>query len=228
MNLNANLDRAAFLAVEDFEWVASPLPGVERVLLDRVGDEVAVATSIVRYAPDAAFDPHSHALGEEFIVLEGVFSDEHGDYPAGTYVRNPPGTAHQPHSRPGCVIWVKLRQFADDDLTPLTVQLPLSPDEGLQQAGVHEVYRFKQEVVQVVQVPKGQRFAFDANFHPRELLLLQGELTWQQECTRHFRPWSWLRMDPGQPLRINAVTDCVFFSKTRPVYRDPITAEPRR
>ena len=85
--------------------------GGQRVYLDRDGDEVAVATSIVRYAAGANFDPHGHALGEEFLVLEGVFSDEHGDYPAGTYVRNPPGTKHTPRSDPGCVIWVKLRQM---------------------------------------------------------------------------------------------------------------------
>ncbi len=116
MELNADLNQTAHLSGEDFVWPPSPLPGVERVMLDRVGDEVAVATSIVRYAPGSAFDPHQHALGEEFIVLEGVFSDEHGDFPAGSYVRNPPGTGHTPHSNEGCVIFVKLRQFADDDL----------------------------------------------------------------------------------------------------------------
>ncbi|GAL13613.1 hypothetical protein JCM19233_4618 [Vibrio astriarenae] len=51
--------------------------------LDRVGGEVARATSIVRYKPNSAFSPHTHDGGEEFFVLEGVFSDEHGDYPQG-------------------------------------------------------------------------------------------------------------------------------------------------
>ncbi|MBK8318994.1 MAG: cupin domain-containing protein [Betaproteobacteria bacterium] len=97
------------------QWSPSPQAGVERRMLDRVGAEVGRATSIVRYAPGSAFSPHRHDGGEEILVLDGVFSDEHGDYPAGTYLRNPPGTAHRPHSRPGCTIFVKLWQFAPGD-----------------------------------------------------------------------------------------------------------------
>lgn len=225
MNINADLDKSACVLTEQFQWQPSPLPGVERVMLDRVGDEVAVATSLVRYAPEAYFDPHSHALGEEFIVLEGVFSDEHGDYPAGTYIRNPPGTAHKPHSKPGCVIWVKLRQFSEEDLTPLKQRIWEPTESAVSAPAVTEVYRFADEVVQVARVPAGVRFAFDASYYVRELLMLSGEATWQQEITRTLTPWSWVRMDPGQPLRVNALSDCVFFSKTRPVYRDPAEAQ---
>jgi len=96
-------------------WHASPQPGVQRRLLERIGGEVALATSIVRYAPGSRFSAHGHDLGEEFMVLRGVFSDEHGHYPAGTYVRNPPGSAHRPFSEPGCVIFVKLRQMLPGD-----------------------------------------------------------------------------------------------------------------
>ncbi len=103
------------------QWRASPLPGVERHLLDRVGGEVARATSVVRYAAGSRFERHTHGGGEEFLVLDGVFSDEHGDYPAGSYVRNPPGTSHTPYSVEGCTLFVKLRQFAPDDLQPVRV-----------------------------------------------------------------------------------------------------------
>ena len=81
------------------DWVTSPMAGVLRRPLDRVGDEVARATSLVRYAPGSQFKRHMHGGGEEILVLDGVFSDEQGDYPAGTYLRNPPGTGHAPHSR---------------------------------------------------------------------------------------------------------------------------------
>jgi ChrR-like protein with cupin domain len=82
---------------------------------DRIGEEVARATSIVRYAPDSHFSAHRHGGGEEFLVLEGVFQDEHGDYPAGYEMRNPPTSAHTPGSKAGCTIFVKLRQFAPED-----------------------------------------------------------------------------------------------------------------
>lgn len=218
MNVRADLNRTTHVLAESFEWQPSPLPGVDRVLLDRVGEEVAVATSIVRYAPGARFDGHKHDLGEEFVVLDGVFSDEHGDYPAGTYIRNPPGTSHVPHSDPGCTIFVKLRQFDDADCSPLTIDL-YRTFEGVPEEGRKELFRYGHEVVDCVAVSAGSRFAFPASYHVRELLVLRGVVTWQQEVTRSLGPWSWVRMQPGEPLRVVAQENALLFSKTRPVYR---------
>jgi anti-sigma factor ChrR (cupin superfamily) len=109
--INADFSQRVVIATDELPWIPSPMAGVERRPLDRIGGEVARATSLVRYAPGSNFPPHDHALGEEFLVIDGVFSDEHGDYPAGTYVRNPPGSRHSPRTGPGCVIFVKLRQM---------------------------------------------------------------------------------------------------------------------
>jgi len=109
--LNADFEQRVVIATDQLPWVASPQAGVERRMLDRIGGEVARATSLVRYAADSSFPSHAHALGEEFLVLEGTFSDEQGDYPAGTYVRNPPGSRHAPRTAGGCTILVKLRQM---------------------------------------------------------------------------------------------------------------------
>ena len=117
MELNADFSKRAVVHAAQIDWVASPMPGVDRRMLDRLGDEVARATSIVRYAPKSSFSTHTHTGGEEFFVLEGVFQDEHGDFPAGTYVRNPPKSAHTPGSKPGCTIMVKLWQFEPNDPT---------------------------------------------------------------------------------------------------------------
>lgn len=111
--------REVVAAPSETDWVASALPGVDRHMLDRIGAEAGYATSIVRYAPGSRFSEHSHPGGEEFLVLEGVFSDEHGDYPPGTYVRNPPGSSHSPYSVDGCTIFVKLWQFNEQDLEPV-------------------------------------------------------------------------------------------------------------
>jgi len=109
--INADFSRKVVLRTNDMPWHASPQPGVARRLLDRIGDEVARATSLVRYAPGSTFSAHVHEAGEEFLVLEGVFSDGEGDYRAGTYVRNPPGSQHAPFTVDGCTIFVKLRQM---------------------------------------------------------------------------------------------------------------------
>ena len=92
MEINADFDQPAFAHTSDIKWLVSPMAGVDRRMLDRIGDEVARATTIVRYAKGSAFPEHTHSGGEEFIVLDGIFQDEHGDFPVGSYVRNPPGT----------------------------------------------------------------------------------------------------------------------------------------
>src|ERR1700753_1428102 len=115
MNLNSDFGARAAVHSARLDWTPSPIPGIDRRMLDRIGDEVARATSIVRYAPHSHFSSHRHDGGEEFLVLDGVFQDEHGDYPAGTYVRNPPTSSHTPGSEPGCTIFVKLWQFDPDD-----------------------------------------------------------------------------------------------------------------
>jgi anti-sigma factor ChrR (cupin superfamily) len=115
MDIHSNLSERIVLHTDQLVWHASPTQGVERQMLDRVGEEVARATSVVRYAPNTAFTPHTHDGGEEILVLDGYFSDERGDYPAGTYLRNPPGSQHAPFSVGGCTLFVKLRQFAQTD-----------------------------------------------------------------------------------------------------------------
>ena len=120
-NLNDDLSQRVVAHASDARWTPSPQPGVERRMLDRVGGEVARATSIVRYAPGSRFARHVHGGGEEILVLEGTFSDERGDYPAGTYVRNPPGSSHAPFSLGGGVLFVKLWQFAALDLEPVRI-----------------------------------------------------------------------------------------------------------
>ena len=122
MRINADFSEAVVVRPGDYRWVDSPMPGVERMMLDRIGDEVARATSLVRYAPNSTFSPHVHTGGEEFLVLEGEFGDEHQTYPAGYYVRNPIGTSHSPRvGDKGCIILVKLHQFDQEDDTSVVI-----------------------------------------------------------------------------------------------------------
>jgi anti-sigma factor ChrR (cupin superfamily) len=126
MNIHSNLSERIVLYADQLAWQVSPIQGVERQMLDRVGEEVARATSVVRYASNTAFTPHAHDGGEEILVLDGCFSDERGDYPAGTYLRNPPGSRHTPFSTDGCTLFVKLRQFAQTDNQELRINTKTS------------------------------------------------------------------------------------------------------
>ncbi len=122
MNLNSDPTRRAAMHGDLLPWQPSPMAGVERRMLEREGGEVARATTIVRYTPSSAFSAHTHDGGEEFLVLDGVFQDEYGDFPVGSYVRSPPTSRHRPGSAPGCVIFVKLRQFDPADRTSVHIE----------------------------------------------------------------------------------------------------------
>ncbi|MEO3429702.1 cupin domain-containing protein [Pelagibius sp. CAU 1746] len=114
-SLNADFSRPAAMDTAKMDWQASPSPTVWRKRLDLVDGEFSRVTSVVRYDADSAFHEHGHPQGEEILVLDGTFSDEHGDYPAGTFLLNPSGFRHAPFSKDGCIIFVKLCQFAGDD-----------------------------------------------------------------------------------------------------------------
>jgi anti-sigma factor ChrR (cupin superfamily) len=114
MKIHSDYTKRVVLNHHDLPWLESPEPGVKRRMLDRIGEELAKATSIVRYEPNTRFAPHHHDHGEEILVLDGVFSDEFGRYPAGTYLMNPPGSSHAPFSETGCTLFVKLRHLGTD------------------------------------------------------------------------------------------------------------------
>lgn len=215
LRVRADFAQIAWVPADQHRWTASPEPGVDRVMLDRVGDETAVATSIVRYRKGSRFAAHRHERGEELLVLDGVFSDEHGDYPAGTYVRNPPGSAHSPRSDEGCVLFVKLRQFLVDDLASVvidTARLASTVANGTTR--VHRLHRFGAEDVVLLDGGLGAEFAFDGTSVPRELLMLAGAAE-----TEGYRlsPRAWLRVPAGSSMRLRFVEAGRVFVKTRPV-----------
>lgn len=203
MKINAAFDEPAFVKSDKVEWLASPMAGVDRKMLDRIGGEVARATSIVRYAEGSSFSEHTHSGGEEFIVLEGVFQDEHGDYPAGTYVRNPVGTHHIPRSEPGCTIFVKLWQFDPEDQEQFAIdlnKLELNDDtnrDGVRQAALAErdyefvaVEEWRPDVSHQIQAEGGF-----------EILILTGEIAYGGKT---FGKHDWLRFPSGETARLTA------------------------
>lgn len=203
MEINANFAEPVSAHTKEIEWLASPMVGVDRRMLDRIGDEVARATSIVRYAEGSSFAEHTHSGGEEFIVLEGVFQDEHGDYPAGTYVRNPVGTHHIPRSEPGCTIFVKLWQFDPEDQEQFAVDLnsaELTPDPA--RSGVSQAVLAERDY-EHVSLEKWDSGTVDdlASAGGFEVLVLEGEL---EHHGVTFGTQDWLRFPANETARLVA------------------------
>ena len=201
MELNADFSVRAAVHDADNPWRASPMAGVERKMLDRIGDEVARATSIVRYAPGSSFSPHTHGGGEEFLVLDGVFQDEHGDYPAGSYVRNPPGSSHTPGSAPGCTILVKLWQFDPEDLTQLRYQTEFPGFVAdRQRPGVTVQTWFSSELEDVAhEIWEAASQVTINSSGGAEIYVVEGEF---QEAGERFSAGSWLRLPDGYKAAI--------------------------
>jgi anti-sigma factor ChrR (cupin superfamily) len=200
-NYNLDFNENLVITTGEVEWIKSPSPNVLRIPLEREGKESGHTTSIVKYLPNSKFDEHSHPLGEEVFVLDGVFSDEHGDYPKGTYVRNPPGSSHSPFSKQGCDIFVKLNQFSPNDSKRVVVDTNLNswhPGHG--NLEVMPLHSFGTENVALVKWPKGEKFIPHTHFGGEEIFVLSGEFrdehgaypagTWLRSChlsTHH--PW---------------------------------------
>lgn len=200
MELNSDFSQRVLVHSTEQPWQASPMPGVDRRMLDRIGGEVARATTIVRYAPGSRFSAHTHTGGEEFVVLDGVFQDEHGDYPAGTYVRNPPTTSHTPGSKDGCTILVKLWQFDMDDRNQFSKDM--SAELGAAKGGIAtaELHRDARERVTYHVAEPGAHIEF-SDPGGIEILMIEGTL---MESGDELRAGSWLRLPDGQSLTATA------------------------
>lgn len=213
MRINAEFDQPVVMLPEDMQWVASPLAGVERKMLDRVGGEVARATSLVRYSPGSSFSPHVHSGGEEFLVVEGTFSDEHGDFPVGTYVRNPIGTKHKPHSEDGCIILVKLHQFDAADTAHFSTHLDDLEFEDGGAPGVEFawLHRFDGEEVKIVRWAPGSSYPKHVHEGGSETLILEGSLSDEHG---HYPTGSWERTPPDWSHSPHSEEGCLAWVKT--------------
>ena len=213
MELHADLSQRALLDSNALDWTPSPLAGVERRMLDRHGEEVARATSLVRYAPGSRFERHSHGGGEEILVLEGTFSDEHGDYAAGSYLRNPAGSSHAPFSMGGCTLLVKLQQMHPADQQSLVIDINNAAwlpglVKGLK---VMPLHGFGSEHVALMRWAPGTRFQPHSHPGGEEIFVLDGVF---QDEHGSYPAGSWLRNPPGSMHRPWSETGCTIWVKT--------------
>lgn len=190
---NYNLDFSVNLNINtsNIDWIESPSKMVLRKPLEREAAESGHVTSVVKYLAGASFSAHSHPLGEEIFVLEGVFSDENGDYPAGSYLRNPPGSSHSPFSKDGCLLFVKLNQFSKSDQEPVCIDTNKTAwRQGHGNLEVMPLHTFETSSTALVKWPKNEKFLPHKHFGGEEILVLKG--TFKDEHGEHPKG-TWIR-----------------------------------
>lgn len=212
MKIRVDFSQKEVVRPDASAWVASPQPGVDRLMLDRIGDEIARATSLVRFAPGSFFPFHEHGGGEEIFVLEGDLEDEHGTYPAGTYLRDPIGTSHRPFTKDGCVLFVKLGQFTPRDRTRVVIDTkagawlshgPIGPATKL----LHE---FEGDVTSLMHFPPGVQLERHVHEVGQEFLVLEG--TFSDE-SGDYPKRTWARFPQGSVHAPFSIQGCTLLAK---------------
>lgn len=209
MRVNSDFSIPALVPADKLrwtQWVASPQPGVERVMLDRIGAEKARATSIVRYAPGSDFPPHQHPGGEEILVLAGTFSEGDAHHGPGSYMRNPPGSAHRPASAPGALLFVKLWQMPTGEHRRVRIDTrDPSAWHAVGDGAVCPLFDDAAERVCLERRPAGAPLAPDTR-GGAELLVLDGSLVHRGQT---LTAGSWLRLPPSAGAPLSAGPDGV-------------------
>ncbi|MGI2260698.1 cupin domain-containing protein [Shewanella sp. GXUN23E] len=211
IELNADFSAAVILSAPALKYAPTPMPGVRRMMFERVGDEVARrATSCVTYQAGSHFSPHTHPGGEEYLVLSGTFSDQRGDFSAGWYVRNPPGSSHAPFTREGCEIFVKLSQIPDDETDFLQLDTRAANWQSLSDAEEELLlWQSGNELTCLHRVQAG----FCRQYRESdvlELFVIDGAIDFNGQLLAEH---SWLRMPPHSRITLKAHGAAQFYLK---------------
>lgn len=213
-SLNTDFTRRVVMRTADMDWQASPSPSVRRKRLDLIDGEYSRVTSVVRYAAESSFHAHGHPAGEEILVLEGVFSDEHGDYPAGSYLLNPKGFRHTPFSRAGCVLFVKLCQYGGDGRDQITVDTRAEPwmagnQSGLEVLPLYSAFDWP-ETMCLERLAPGTVLPREVAPGGKEVFVLEGRLDDEDDS---YEAGAWLRLPPGGSHAPSSAEGCTYYVK---------------
>ena len=213
MKLNSDYSQRVVVHVPSVDWVDSPAGGVQRRMIERDGGEVARATSVVRYRPGSSFERHTHDLGEEILVLDGVFTDETGSFGPGTYLKNPPGTSHAPSSESGCTLFVKLRHLHPSDQQHRTIDTTqASWLQGLVPGlTVLPLSEFESEHTAMVRWAPGTQFNPHRHYGGEEIYVVEG--VFEDEFGR-YPGGTWIRSPHLSVHKPFSIEGCTIFVKT--------------
>lgn len=214
-SINGNMQRRAEMHSATMAWQPSPSGTVWRKRLHLVGPaEAGQVTSVVRYDPNAQFPAHDHPQGEEILVLGGVFSDEHGHWPIGTYLLHPEGFRHAPFSQEGCVLFVKLRQYAGTQRHYVVVETDSvsweqGPVEGVEEKVLYGDVGYP-DSMSLERWGPGTDLGVQRYANGMEIFVLHGGF---EDEEGNYEPGAWLRLPPSGEHHPRSPTGCELYIK---------------
>lgn len=215
-DLHADRRKTVVIDTNQMDWQASPAPGVWRKRLELIGDtEKGMVTSVVRFDPGCGFPEHDHPFGEEVLVLDGVFADAFGEYPAGTMTLLPTGTRHRPWTKTGCTLFVKLCQYAGSDRP--TRRIDTSDPAGWRPTWPgREVFDLfdepgHAESIYLSRLAPGAEAPHHMHEGGEEVFVVSGELA---DENGRYRAGTWMRFPDGSSHRPRSDGGCLLYVKT--------------
>lgn len=211
--IHSDFSQPVYVDTHRMHWQSSPAAGVWRKRLELIGTDNPRLTTIVRFEPGSHFDKHGHPGGEEFLVLSGVFTDASGNFPVGTYVRNPAGWVHAPWTDEGCELFVKLCQFQAEDNERVVV----NPQAAAWRAADHDalsvlpLHAMGDETVSLYELGAGAKAVAMEYPNGAEILVLEGSL---EDHNARYTEGSWLRLPSGSRQTLRSEPGCRFYCKT--------------
>lgn len=216
VEFNSDFSKTILVRTSNMAWQPSPAAGVWRKRLElRGAPESGRVTAIVRYDPGSRFPSHGHPDGEEILVLDGIFADQHGSYPAGTYLLNPQGFRHAPRTDAGCMLFVKLRQYSGSDRGHRVVDSKSATWQQSEHPGrdVLPLYEDAQhrECMRLVRLAPGTRVAEHEHPGGEEVYVISGTLA---DAQGTYEQGAWLRFPDGSRHQPYSDEGCTLYVKT--------------
>jgi len=172
--VNFNLDISKKVVIDTTNKTNKSLSknGITKVILEGELENSEQTSSIIEYSPNTQLQIWSHPFGEEIFVLEGIFSNKNGDYPAGTYIRNSSMISDKSFSKKGCKIFIKSNQTNSIDNTQIVIDTNIS--KWLKGYGNLEVIPLYENTA-LVKWPKSEKFVQHSHYGGEEIFVLKGE-----------------------------------------------------
>lgn len=175
MKLNLDLTKKSVIDTSNLDWIQFPNEGYQVIPLEG-NRETEHLTSIITYNPGSINQNFNQTSGKEFFVLTGTYINESGENPAGTYLRNSPGTPYQAHKQTGCTLFVKINQFKSGDNQKVIIKT--NEQQWLQGHGnlqVIPLHLFQTEGTALVKWPSKEKFVRHSHYGGEEILVLSGK-----------------------------------------------------